>query len=122
MKALLALFFCGVVSAHEMTPAYPTFTPAHVDGVFKTEMQMFNRRSDVEYYEIGVFDADWKAVTFVSAYNIVNVKYLGHVKFDLYIREADLKKATYICSKSLLRRSNDTEPLVSSKICSKIKQ
>ena len=63
----LALFFCSVVSAHEMTPAYPVFQPSHIDGVSKVNMEMFNRRADVEYYELGVFDKSWGSIPFVSS-------------------------------------------------------
>lgn len=105
-----------------MTPTYPAFTPSYVTGVYKTQMQMFNRRSDVEYYEIAVFDKQWKNIPFVSSYKLLKISYLGHVTFDVFVREQDLPYAEYICSKSVLRRSNDTEPLVSSKICSKVKR
>ena len=43
-------------------------------------MEMFNKRKDVKWYEIGVFDEEWKAIPFVTSYKILEVKYLNHVK------------------------------------------
>ena len=61
-------------------------------------MEMFNRRKDVEYYEIGVFDEEWKPVPFVTSYKILKLNYLSHVKFDVYMnaKHARLKLNTYV--------------------------
>ena len=107
--------------AHEMTPTYPKLTPSHLDNVYKTTMEMFNKRDDVEYYEIGVFDAEWKPIPFVTSYEIIRIRYLGHVTFDVYIRKSDVSRATYICSISKLRKEDLTKTRVSSRICSKFK-
>jgi hypothetical protein len=104
-----------------MTPTYPKFEPSHLDGVYKTTMQMFNKRQDVEYYEIGVFDEEWNSIAFVSAYQIFKIEYLGHVMFDVYVRKADIPKVEYICSVSKLRKDAVVRTAVSSKICSRIK-
>lgn len=106
---------------HEMTPTYPKLQPSHLDGVYKTTMEMFNKRADVEYYEIGVFDKDFKAIPFVTTYNVIKIKYLGHVTFDVYVRKADVKNAVYVCSRSKLRKDDTTKTAVSSRICSKFK-
>jgi hypothetical protein len=121
MGLLLVSFVTGA-SAHEMTPTYPKLRPSHLDGVYKTTMEMFNKRSDVEYYEIGVFDKDFKPIPFVTSYNIIKIKYLGKVTFDVYIRKADLGNARYICSRSKLRKIDTTKTAVSSRICSKFKE
>ena len=107
--------------AHEMTPTYPEWRPSHVRGVAKTTMEMFNKRQDVKYYEIGVFDKEWKPVKFVSQYKILNLKYLGHVKFDIYVNMDDIPSATYICSKSKVKDDSSAAALLSSKVCSKIR-
>lgn len=107
--------------AHEMTPTYPKLSPSHLDNVYKTTMEMFNKRDDVEYYEIGVFDQEWNAIPFVTSYKILKIRYLGHVSFDVYIRKEDVSRATYICSVSKLRKDNSTTTKVTSKICSKFK-
>lgn len=119
---ILMIAFSASVGAHEMTPTYPKLKLASVDGLYKTTMSMFNKRADVEYYEIGVFDKDFSPIPFVSSYNITKIKYLGHVKFDVYIRSSDYNKAYYICSQSKLRKDTSTRTAISSKICSKFKK
>lgn len=107
--------------AHEMTPTYPALQPSHMANVYKASMEMFNKRQDVEYYEIGVFDQEWNAIPFVSSYTIFRIKYLGRVSFDVYIRKSDVSRATYICSISKLRTAENTRQAISSRICSKFK-
>ena len=108
-------------SAHEMVPTYPKWQTTFIGGVYKTTMEMFNKRQDVEYYEIGVFDKDFNPIPFVSQYEVINLKYLGHVKFDVYINDGDKAKAVYICSKSKIRKEDEVRTAVSSRICSKFK-
>ena len=107
--------------AHEMTPTYPKLSPSHLDNVYKTTMEMFNKRDDVEYYEIGVFDEDFNPIPFVTAYEIIKLRYLGHVTFDVYIRKSDVSRATYICSISKLRKEDKPKTAIASRICSKFK-
>ena len=109
------------VHAHEMVPTYPRLESSHVDGLLKTTMKMFNKRADVEYYEVGVFDKDFNPVPFVTAYNIFKLDYLSHTTFDIYIRASDRDRAVYVCSKSKLRKEDVTRTAISSKICSKFK-
>lgn len=121
MRWLWLLLIASCAQAHEMTPAYPKLEPSHVSGVHKASLQMFNKRADVQFYEIGVFQADWTPVSFVTAYSVIKLDYLGHVKFDIYIRDEDAKRATYVCSMSKLRNDSSRATMVSSKICSKLK-
>jgi hypothetical protein len=118
---LMMAFAVSSAVAHEMTPTYPKLVPSHLQGVVKTTMEIFNKRNDVEYYEIGVFDKDFNPIPFVSSYRVVHLKYLGHLKFDIYIREKDKDRAVYICSRSKLRKGDEVRTAVSSRICSKIK-
>ena len=117
----IAMASCTQAIAHEMTPTYPKLMPSHLDQVYKTTMEMFNKRQDVEYYEIGVFDKEWNPIPFVTSYQIIRLKYLGHVSFDIYIRKADVSRAEYVCSKSKLRKDDNTRTAVSSRICSRFK-
>ena len=117
----LMLLVASPVQAHEKTPAHPKLTPAFVAGLLKTEMSIFNKRPNVEYYEIGVFDKDWKTIPFVTSYRLIKIKYLTHVKFDVYIRKQDAKRAVYLCSLSKLRLATQHTANVSSKICSRFK-
>jgi len=123
MKKLIVLLMLVSfpVFAHEMTPTYPKLTPSYMDNVYKTTMEMFNKRNDVEYYEIGVFDKDWNPIPFVTSYKIIRLRYLGHVTFDVFIRKADVGRAEYICSKSKLRKDSNTKTAITSRICSRFK-
>ena len=107
--------------AHEMTPTYPKLAPSHLDNVYKTTMEMFNKRDDVEFYEIGVFDKEWNPIPFVTSYNVIKLRYLGHVTFDIYIRKDDVSRAEYGCSKSKLRKGDAKKTAISSRICSRFK-
>ena len=119
---VMLLLFGHSASAHEMVPTYPKLEPAYVEGLYKTTMTMFNKRPEVEYYEIGVFTSDWKPIPFVSNYKVYKVPYLSTVSFDIYVRSEDRYNVTYICSVSKLRQSSRTRTAVSSKICSKVKR
>ena len=119
---VMLLLFGHSVSAHEMVPTYPKLEPAYVDGLYKTTMTMFNKRPEVEYYEIGIFTKDWKPIKFVSNYKVYKIPYLSTVSFDIYVRSEDRYRVTYICSVSKLRKSTVPRTAVSSKICSKVKR
>ena len=45
---------------------YPKWKITAHDGIYKTSIEMFNSRTDVEWYEISVFDNDWKQIRFVT--------------------------------------------------------
>ena len=122
MKYILML--CLVTSqayAHEMIPTYPKFGASFMEGLSKTTMTLFNKRADVEYYEIAVFDVDWKPIKFVSEYQVFKIPYLSTVTFDIYVRDQDKSKVEYICSRSKLRKENLKRTAISSRICSRVK-
>jgi hypothetical protein len=119
---VMLLLFGHSVSAHEMVPTYPKLEPAYVDGLYRTTMTMFNKRPEVEYYEIGIFTKDWEPIKFVSNYKVYKIPYLSTVSFDIYVRSEDRYRVTYICSVSKLRKSTAPRTAVSSKICSKVKR
>jgi len=112
---------CSSVAAHEMTPTYPTWQVTYIEGVKKTTMKMVNQRDDVEWYEIGVFDKEWKPIPFVTNHKILKIKYLGHVKFDVYIHAKDSERTEYLCSTSKLRGDDSNKPMLATKICSRFK-
>ena len=118
---IVGLLLALPVQAHEMVPTYPSLETSHVDGLLKTTMKMFNKRADVEYYELGVFDENFDPVPFVTAYNVFKLPYLSHTTFDIYIRAKDRNRAVYVCSRSKLRKDNNSKTAISSKICSKFK-
>lgn len=130
MRYFLLLFLIVVSStwiaskaeAHEMVPTYPKWEPSYLgENLVKTTMTMFNKRAEIEYYEIGVFDEEWEPIPFVSQYQVLKIPYLSTVTFDVYIRKDDKYKARYICSRSKIRKEDLTRTAVSSRICSKFK-
>ena len=93
------------------------FAKSFMDGVSVTTMNIFNKRKDVSYYEVGVFDDEWKPISFVSQYRVIPMKYLDTVSFDVYVNNSSLSSVEYICSVSQLKEGTT----VSSKICSRVK-
>jgi len=114
------LLWATALSGHEMTPAYPILKPSHVAGVVKAQMKLFNRRQDIKYYQIEVFDKDFVNIRFSSPYRIMKVEYQESKDFDVYIRKSDLIRAVYICTISKVIKSRTSQTLISSRICSKI--
>ena len=108
-------------NAHEMTPTYPVLDSSYIEGVVVAKMKLFNRRQDVEYYEINVFTEDWKSVSFATTDRLLKVDYNKNKMFNVYIRFADVKRTKYICTTSKVFKGGNQETLVSSMICSKIK-
>jgi len=118
----MLIVFSGVVEAHQFTPTYPRFELSFIEGVMQTKLELFNKRQEVEYYELGVFDKDWAPITFaVSGDKIMRVSYLETKSIDVYVKNQDVKRVVYICTESRLIRGNTTNTLISSKICSKVK-
>jgi hypothetical protein len=107
--------------AHEMVPTYPTLRISHLENLYVTTMQLFNKREEVKYYEIEVFDKYFNPVPFATSSNVIKLNYLEKITFDIYIKKQDRNRVTYICSSSKLEKNNTTRTAVSSKICSKIK-
>jgi hypothetical protein len=120
----LLIFITTNVTAHQFTPTYPEFEPSFVEGVMQTKMELFNKRSEIEYYELGVFDKDWAKVTFATSdTRIIRIGYLETKNIDIYVKNQDIKKVVYICTESrILKDSIVKNSLVSSKICSKVRQ
>ena len=118
---ILWLLLCSSVIAHDMTPTYPKWKMSFIPSAKMTTMQVFNKRSDVQWYQIGVFDKEWNPIPFVTRYKIINIKYLKSVKFDVYVNEENEKLAEYICTTSKLRGNDNFKPIVESKICSRFK-
>lgn len=114
-----AILATNSVVAHEMTPTYPKLVPSYVDGLFSAKLTMFNARKDVDYYEVGVFDAYWEPVPFATASKILKVSYGSKKTFEVFVREQDTARVAFVCSLSKLRASDSSQTVVSSKICSR---
>lgn len=124
MKSLVLITMLALatsVNAHELTPTYPEIKSSYLDGVSVVNVSLFNRREDVSYYAIEVFTADFKPVPFASSEKIVKVEYLERKPLEVYIRDTDVGKATYICTYSKLLKDEITSSFIASRICSKIK-
>lgn len=123
MKKLLFVIlvaFCGPAMAHEMSPTYLEFTPSYVNDVLKTTIEIFNRREDVNYYEIEVFDKDRNPIPFVTDAKVVNIQYLEKKSIDIYIKQGDKGRTVYVCTLSRFIKEDKTKTNVSSRICSKV--
>ena len=107
--------------AHELTPTYPELKPSYVDGVSVTTMHLFNRRTDVEYYKIDVYDVDWNPIPYASSESTIQVEYLGHKYIDIYIRDSDKDIVEFICTTSRIVSSTIQSSGIKSRICSRVK-
>lgn len=111
----------GGANAHQFLPTYPKFEQSFITGVMYAKMELFNKRNDVEYYELGVFDKDWKAISFASESKLIQINYLQTKPVNVYIRREDLNRVTFICTESRHKRENAQVTFISSQICSKVK-
>jgi hypothetical protein len=114
----IAMYICSSSRNDTYIPEVANFIHK---GVHKTTMRLFNKREDVEFYEVGVFTEEWKPIPFVTDYKIMKLDYLKSVKFDVYINSSNKDKAEYICSLSKLRGNGETKTMVATKICSRFK-
>jgi hypothetical protein len=83
-------------------------------------MTLFNKRKDIEYYEISVYDKDWNPVPFASTQKLINVSYLSQKSVDIYIREKDFNRIEYICTTSKRILGDTQSSGIDSRICSKV--
>jgi hypothetical protein len=120
LTAVVAALMATTAYAHEWTPTYPKFEPSFIEDIVVTTMTLFNKRSDVEYYEITVHDADWNLVPFASATKLVYIPYLGKESVEIYIREADCDRIEYICTTSKQLLLDAPSSGIDSRICSKV--
>ena len=118
---IILAFIGGCASAHQFLPTYPRFEYSFIEGVMYTKMELFNRRQEIQYYELSVYDDDWNPVTFASENKLIRINYLETKKINVYIKKEDLKKAVYICTESRIRPQEVQATTISSKICSKVK-
>lgn len=120
ITAVVATFMATTAYAHEWTPTYPKFQPSFLDGIVVTTMKLFNKRKEVEYYEIEVFDEDWKPLPFATTEKLLYVPHLEHKSVEIYIREADCERIEYICTTSRTILEERQSSGIDSRICSKV--
>lgn len=123
MKRLLLSFLlvAGVAHSHEQVPTYPQWERGIYPGILTTTIELFNKRNDVEYYEIGLFDKDWNPVFFVADYKVIKLRYLSSASIDVYIAKENRDRVEYVCSRSKIQKGSDSRTAVSSKICSRFR-
>jgi hypothetical protein len=117
---LMIVLSCSA-NAHQFLPTYPKFQNSFVEGVVYTKMELFNKRKEIGFYELGVFDGDWNSITFATESKIIRVNYLETKYINVYIKKEDLKRAVYICTESKIKKEDIQATSIASKICSKIK-
>jgi hypothetical protein len=117
---LMMVLSCSA-NAHQFLPTYPKFQNSFVEGVVYTKMELFNKRKEIGFYELGVFDGDWNSITFATESKIIRVNYLETKYINVYIKKEDLKRAVYICTESKIKKEDIQATSIASKICSKIK-
>lgn len=125
MRFVIVLLFWSlgltcVAQAHELTPTYPKLKQSVYDNILTTTMVIFNRRADVNYYQIEVWDADWNKVPFASAEKIIKMNYLERKRLEIYFKDRDASRIKYICTRSKLLKGGG-QSVVASNICSKVK-
>jgi len=117
----LLLLLGEYASAHQFTPTYPTLRQAHVSGVMLLNMSLFNNRKEIEWYSINIFDKDWNSLAFASTDKLINLGYLERKNIEVYIRTRDKDRIVYVCSKSKTLATVKNPSIITSRICSKVK-
>lgn len=118
---LVLVLFGGYANAHQFLPTYPTFQLSHIDDVVYTKMQLFNKRKEIDFYELSVFDGEWNTIPFASENKLIQINYLETKEINIYLKKSDLKRVVYICTESKIRKQDIQYAVISSKICSKVK-
>lgn len=119
---LAVALFASSATAHEMTPTYLKFKPSYIEGVAVTTIEMWNRRNDVEYYEISVVDEMWNGIPFATKSRIIKLSHLSRSKIDIYVKKEDVKNIEFVCTSSKQLKSDVKSTGVKSMICSKIER
>jgi hypothetical protein len=119
---VIAALASGPAMAHELTPTYPELTPSYIPGIWSTHVVLWNARQEIDFYKVDVLDANMNPVSFIATGgDLKKVDYLNRSHIEVFVREEDKDKATYICTESKLRRDTVQKSLVASRVCSKIK-
>ena len=118
----VAAMASGPAVAHELTPTYPKLTPSYIPGVLSTHVVLWNARQEIDFYKVNVLDENMNPISFIATGgDLKKVDYLGRAHIEIFVREEDQDKATYICTESKLKRGSVQRSLVASKVCSKIR-
>ena len=116
-----AVLLGNTAAAHELTPTYPQFKPSYVDGVATTTMKMWNRREDVSFYQLDVYDENWNPIAFSAVSRLLSLDYLETRTFEVYVRSSDVDRVEFICTTSKLLKTDVESTGITSRICSRVK-
>ena len=123
VKYLAVALFATSATAHEWTPTYPVPRASFIDGVYVVTMTLINKREDVGFYEVEVYDEDWTPVEFtVTGGDIISISHLSRKTIDIYFSERDIDNIEYVCTVSKSLRIDVESSSVRSRICSRIKR
>lgn len=120
ITTLLWALTSGLAFAHELTPTYPKLRQSIYDNVLVTNITMFNRREDINYYSIEIWDENWESVPFATSSKVIQLNYLERKNVELFFRISDRSRVKYICTRSKILETNETS-VIASNICSKVK-
>jgi len=120
-KWLFISLFATQAYAHEMTPTYFELKPSLYDNVYVTQLSLFNKRQDVEYYEVNVYDENFNPIAFATKDKVLKVPTYGKSTLEIYVRRKDVDEVTYVCTQSMLLKENVGSTGVTSRICSRLK-
>jgi hypothetical protein len=118
---IVGMLMSASATSHEFTPTYFDFKPSFNEGAVVTTMKLFNKRSDINFYEIEVYDENFVKLPFATSTKIIKLRYLESRSVDVYVKKQDEKKVVYICSVSKIEKQKISSTLVSSRVCSKMK-
>jgi hypothetical protein len=122
---ILLMMVLGAVKrahSHDLTPTYAEMKQAHSSNIYAVELSTWNNRDDIEYYEIEVWDEEWKPIPFATIDKIFRVAYQTRKNLKVFIRKKDKDRVVYICTLSKMRKYKVTRTVVASRVCSKIKR
>lgn len=123
VKYLAVALFATSATAHEWIPTYPVPRASFLDGVYVVTMTLINKREDVGFYEVEVYDENWLPVEFtVTGGNIINISHLSRKTIDIYFSERNKDTVEYVCTVSKSLRIEVESSSVRSRICSRIKR
>ena len=120
ITTLLWALTSGLALAHELTPTYPELRQSIYDDVLVTNITLFNRREDINYYSIEVWDEEWNPIPFAAASKVIKINYLERKNIEVFFKSADQERVRYICTRSRIIKGEETS-VIASNICSKIK-
>ena len=115
---------CGNVYAHQWTPTYIYFTPSHVSGIYSTKMKLYNARADVDYYQVQVFDGQFNPIKFAvtgGENDVIHVRHKSYKYVEVYVPSYEVSRVVYVCTRTMILKKFETASLVSSRVCSKVK-